>query len=294
MATILLVGAGGRMGAALAESYSAAHEIIPINRQALDLGNENAIRDAIAGLDFDVAINCAALTNVDYCETHREEAFAINAVAVSVIAKACQKKSARLIQISTDYVFDGEKQEGYVENDKAVPISVYGESKLAGEEAALEVSQDNLVIRVSWVFGPHRPSFVDMMLRRAANEENISAVGDKFSTPSYTADLGVMLSLYLNEIPAGGILHLSNGGGCSWCEYAQHALNIAREIGLPMKAKTVESIPLDSLTAFVAQRPRHTVMLTNRYTAETGKNPTPWQDAVREYVTQYGEIILRQ
>jgi dTDP-4-dehydrorhamnose reductase len=239
-----------------------------------------------------VVINCAALTNVDYCETHREESFAINADAVRVIAEETEKKSARLIHISTDYVLSGEQTTPYSETDPARPISVYGESKRAGELAALDVSPDNLAIRISWVFGPHRPSFIDAMLRRAKTEPEISAVDDKYSTPSYTLDLAQMLEPYLADIKAGGILHLCNGGSCSWREYAQHALDAAHAAGLPLMARTVSPIALDSLSAFVAKRPRHTRLSLDRFIRETGQQPRSWQEAVTDYVQTFGEKIL--
>ncbi|HEX8372377.1 MAG TPA: dTDP-4-dehydrorhamnose reductase [Chthoniobacterales bacterium] len=292
MARVVIIGSAGRLGAALVESYSAKHEVIAMDRHTLDLGYTVRLRNTLASTDFDVVINCAALTNVDYCETHREQSFAINSDAVGFIAEECAKKSARLIHISTDYVLSGEQTTPYEETISPQPISVYGESKRGGEKAALAVSEDNLVVRVSWVFGPHRPSFVDGMLRRAATEPTISAVFDKFSAPSYTLDLAEMLEPYLSEISAGGILHLCNSGWCSWQEYAQHALDVAHECGLPLQARTVDPIPLESLTAFVAKRPRHTLLSTARYTRETGKVPRPWQDAVAEYVRNFGPQIL--
>ncbi len=292
MARVLILGSGGRLGAALAENYATRHEVIALSRESIDLGHTIKLREKLAGLDFDVAVNCAALTNVDYCQTHREESFAINQDAVRVIAEECRKKSARLIHISTDYVFSGEQTTPHSETDPAEPISVYGESKRGGEMATLDVSPENLTVRVSWVFGPHRPSFIDAMLRRARTESEISAVDDKFSTPSYTLDLAGMLEPYLAEISAGGVLHLCNGGSCSWREYAQHALDVAHEIGLPLLATTVNRIELDSLSAFVAKRPRHTLLSTARYTRDTMKIPRPWQDAVAEYVRNFGAQIL--
>ncbi|HEY5751825.1 MAG TPA: dTDP-4-dehydrorhamnose reductase [Chthoniobacterales bacterium] len=293
MARILIIGSGGRLGGALKEIYSTRHKVIGLDRKALDFSDLKNVRRTIADQpEFDVAINCAALTNVDYCETHREEAFTVNAEAVRVAAEAVSERSAQLIHISTDYVFDGAKTGSYAETDEVTPISVYGESKRAGEIALLEVSPDHLAARVSWVFGPHRPSFVDMMLKRAATDEKVSAIADKDSTPSYTLDLAAMIEPFFIGVRAGGVLHLCNSGFCTWREYAQHALDVALAIGLPLKATHVDPIPLDSLKAFVARRPRNTVMSTARFTALTGQTPRPWQEAVREYVTTYGRRIV--
>ena len=166
--TIVVTGAGGRLGAALVRQWKAAKEdVIGLKRADLDLSRPEQMRDALESLDFGVLVNCAAQTNVDRCETHFDEAMRINAQAVGELAEICQEKGARCIHISTDYVFDGEKETPYTEEDQAQPISRYGESKLAGEFALLNVSSTNLVVRVSWVFGPDRPSFVDQVLQKA-------------------------------------------------------------------------------------------------------------------------------
>lgn len=292
MARIIITGAGGRLGAALSESWSAKHTVVGFNRQQLDFSQPESIRQKLESLDFDVLVNCAALTNVDYCETHETEAFAINADAVRSLGEIAVKKQARVLHISTDYVLSGTQENPYTEADPALPISVYGHSKRAGELALLETSENHLAVRVSWVFGPHRPSFIDAMLIRAVTEERISAIADKFSAPSYTLDLAHLLEPWLEEITTGGILHLCNSGFCSWQEYAAYALDVAHATGLPMRAKQVDPIPLASLKAFVAARPVHTRLSTARYTAETGILPRPWQEAVEEYVRTFGEKII--
>lgn len=293
MPRVLIIGSGGRLGGALEEIYSTRHEVIGLDRKALDFSDLGNVRKTVAAQPkFDVAINCAALTNVDYCETHPEEAFAINEEAVRVAAEAVAERGARLIHISTDYVFDGAKMGPYVETDEVTPISVYGESKRAGEIALLDVSPDHLAARVSWVFGPHRPSFIDMMLKRAVTEDKVAAIADKDSTPSYTFDLAAMIEPFITSVRSGGVLHLCNGGFCTWREYAQLALDVAHETGLPLKVTHVDPIPLDSMKAFVAKRPRNTVMSTARLTALTGYTPRPWQEAVREYVTTFGARIV--
>jgi len=190
---IVILGAGGRLGAALARNWSVTDEVLPFARADIDLAKPGAIDQALDGLSFDVLVNCAALTNVDYCETNEAEAMRINAGAVGEIGALCARKHARCVHISTDYVFDGEKREPYVETDPAIAISVYGESKLRGETALLEASDAHLAVRVSWVFGPDRPSFVDGILKRALESDVAEAIGDKWSAPTYTVDLAAML-----------------------------------------------------------------------------------------------------
>src|SRR5256714_1624687 len=225
---ILIIGSGGRLGATLVRAYTGKIDVVGLNHAQLELANPDQIRRKIGDLGFDIMINAAAFTNVDLCETEKETAFAINAEAPRVLAEICRDKNAKLIHISTDYVFDGQKRQPYVEDDAAKPISAYGESKRAGEKFVLQASDRHLVIRVSWVFGPDRPSFVDAMIKRAREEEKVEAIGDKFSTPTYTSDIAKMLTQFFDVDVPDGILHFANSGECSWQEYAQHALECCR------------------------------------------------------------------
>jgi dTDP-4-dehydrorhamnose reductase len=171
MKRLVVVGAGGRLGAALAREYANEFEVTGFNHAQLDLGKPEQLRATLGARDFDTLINTAAQTNVDRCETEVDEAFALNAEAPRLLAEICATKKARFIHISTDYVFDGEKREAYREEDEARPISVYGESKREGERRALAANDGALVVRVSWVFGPDRPSFVDWAINQARERE---------------------------------------------------------------------------------------------------------------------------
>ena len=281
---ILILGASGRLGAALTREYREKFEVTAFNHAQLDLANSNEIRAKIDKIDFDVLINAAAFTNVDLCESKRAEAFAINAEAPEILAEICSKKKAKLIHFSTDYVFDGEKREPYIETDPAKPISVYGESKRAGEENVLARKGGHLVVRVSWVFGPDRPSFVDAMIKRALEEERIDAVADKFSTPTYTSDIAGVLSQFFDLDAPGGVLHFANSGKCSWQEYAQHALDCCRALGISLKAKAVGALKLADMKNWIARRPVYSVLSTSKYTGLTGITPRPWRDAVSDYI----------
>src|SRR5205807_425863 len=265
------------------------------------------IREKLGGTDFDVLINAAAFTNVDLCETQPDQAFRINAEGPRVLAEICGEKGAKLIHFSTDYVFDGEKRAPYTEEDEANPISIYGESKLAGERNVLAAQnrpasrpegsrliqptgspssfnsssstldvpwvegaacrgqvRRHLVVRVSWVFGPDRPSFVDGMIKRAQENEKIDAIADKFSTPTYTHDVAKMLPQFFDRVQ-GGILHFANAGECSWEEYAQWALDCCHEAGLSLKARTVGALKLKDMSSWVARRPVYSVLSTENY-----------------------------
>ena len=286
---IVILGAGGRLGAALTREYREKFEVAAFNHAQLDLATPNQIQEKLSPLEFDLLINCAALTNVDLCESQRSQAFAINAEAPKVLAEICSDKKAKLIHFSTDYVFDGEKRKPYTETDAAKPISVYGESKRTGEENVLAVpigkqAASPTVVRVSWVFGPDRPSFIDSMIERARKEEKIDAIADKFSTPTYTSDIARMLTQFFDVDVPGGILHFANSGECSWQEYAQHALDCCRASGIPLKAKAVGALKLADMQNWVARRPVYSVLSTGKYAKLTGAIPRSWRDAVSDYI----------
>jgi dTDP-4-dehydrorhamnose reductase len=284
---IVIVGAGGRLGAALVREYARDFDAVGFNHAQLDLAGPEQLRSTLGALDFDALINAAAQTNVDRCETHQDEAFALNAEAPRVLAEICGARKARFIHISTDYVFDGEKREPYTEEDAARPISVYGESKREGERRALEANDRALIVRVSWVFGPDRPSFIDAMLKKARDEETISAVADKSATPTYTLDLAALLRPFLSDRNEGGLMHLTNGGECSWQEYAQWALDCCHAEGVPMKARQVGAASLADMKNFIAKRPVYSVLGTGKYQQATGETPRPWRDAVAAYVRDH-------
>ena len=283
---IAIIGANGRLGAALAREYASDFEVTSFERRQLDLSQLDRVRSALAATKFELLINCAALTNVDYCESHREEAFIVNAEAPCLLAEIANEKSAKLVHFSTDYVFDGKKDAPYTEEDMAVPLSVYGESKLEGERRVLEVSSQHLVVRLSWVFGPDKPSFIDQIIQRARENEVVTAVADKFSAPSYTIDVASWLRPAVDK-NANGILHLANNGGCSWQEWAQYAVDVCRNLGLPLKAQRVGAVSLADMKNFVARRPVHTVLSSAKFTALTGVQPRHWREAVAEYISAH-------
>jgi dTDP-4-dehydrorhamnose reductase len=284
---IVILGAGGRLGAALLREYQAKYDVAGFNHAQLDLQHVEGLRGKLSAMNFEVMINAAAFTNVDSCETERDRAFLINAEAPGVLAEVCKAKDAKLIHFSTDYVFDGEKRAPYTEEDQANPISLYGESKLTGEKNVLAAEDGHLVVRVSWVFGPDRPSFIDAMIKRAQQDEKIDAITDKFSTPTYTHDVARMLPQFFDRGIEGGILHFANAGKCSWQEYAQWALDCCEREKVALKAKRVGALKLAEMKNWVARRPVYSVLSTAKYTELTGTSPRAWRDAVADYITRF-------
>jgi dTDP-4-dehydrorhamnose reductase len=264
--------------------YSGKHDVVGIRRSDMCCENEDGIRNLLGGMDFDLLINPAALTQVDYCDDHIDEARAVNETAPRVMAEVCRDRGARMIHVSTDYVFDGIESGARVETDPTNPQSEYGRSKLAGENAVLDILPESLVIRTSWVFGRERGSFLDMIVQRACENDHVEAIEDKWSSPCYADDYAFLLEQLMAKPEISGLLHLCNSGGCSWKDYGQAALDAALDAGIPLKAKKVGGIAMDSLTAFIAPRPVHSAMATDKFVHLTGITPRHWKEAVDEYV----------
>ena len=284
---IVILGSGGRLGAALTREYQEKYDVAGVHHAQLDLASLDDVRRKLGAMNFDVLINAAAFTNVDACETERDRAFLINAEAPGILAEICNAKNAKLIHFSTDYVFDGEKRAPYTEKDQASPISFYGDSKLAGEKNVIAAENGHVVVRVSWVFGPDRPSFIDAMIKRAQKDGKIDAVADKFSTPTYTHDIAWMLPQFFDRGVEGGILHYANAGKCSWQEYAQWALDCCGDAGISLKARTVGALKLSDMTNWIARRPVYSVLSTVKYVELTGTAPRAWREAVADYITRF-------
>jgi dTDP-4-dehydrorhamnose reductase len=281
---VIVTGTGGRLGAAVARHLRDRHRVVAYDRRAVDLRCPEQIDDHFSALEFDAVIHCAALTQVDYAEQHPEEARAVNAAAPGRIAAHCARRGARMIHVSTDYVYDGTAPGLRRESDPALPLSVYGRTKLEGEQRVLEQSAHFIAARTSWVFGPDRPSFVDHIIARARKEPACAAVADKFSSPSYSADMAEQLERLLTA-PEGGIYNLSNDGSCTWQALGQAALDTVSALGWRLRCRTLDPLPLAEMKSFIAPRPVHTALDLNRLAAATGLRPRPWQDALTEYLT---------
>ena len=284
-----MVGKNGRLGAALCRALADTYEVLAYGRAELDL--TKPVGEQLRDAKFDLLINAAAATNVDWCERHQEAADQINGHAVAELGAISAERGVRCIHVSTDYVFDGLARRPYTEEDPAIPISVYGRSKLLGEELLLQTAPDHLAIRVSWVFGPDKPSFVDWALEQALTRETLSAIDDKVSSPTYTLDFVRWVRPLLFDLPMGGILHLCNPGGCTWREYAQWAIDVAREKGILFRTHEVQPIKLESMSAFVARRPIYTVLATEKFSKTAGLSTRPWKAAVRDFVqTKFSQM----
>jgi dTDP-4-dehydrorhamnose reductase len=283
---VLILGANGRLGRALVRLYqSGPLQVTAWTRQDLDLTQPSSIASSLDQAAFDVLINAAGLTSVDGCETRREEARLTNAEAPGALASYCARHQRRLLHISSDYVFSGSQPGLRRESDPTGPCNHYGQTKLDGEHAVLQTCPSAIVARVSWLFGPDKDSFPDMILRTAQASTEVSAVNDKWSSPSYADDLASWLQTLILDHPGfSGLLHLCNRGAPSWQEYGQGTLEIAARLGLPLRTQTVTGHSMHGFAAFQAARPPHTALDTTRFQSLTGITPRSWQAALEAYL----------
>jgi dTDP-4-dehydrorhamnose reductase len=237
--TIHVVGAGGMLGQDVLRAAGA--DAVALTRADLDVTDSPAVREALAGAE--VVINCAAYTDVDGAETDPGAAHAVNADGARNVAEA----AARVIYVSTDYVFDGSKTGPYVESDATGPLSEYGRSKLAGERETLTASPHSLVVRSSWLFGAGGGNFVDTMLRLAAERDELEVVDDQLGCPTFTGHLAeALVTLARGEVrladgrSAHGVLHVAGSGSCSWFEFAREIFDSAGVEAQLRPCKTAE------------------------------------------------------
>lgn len=284
---ILILGGRGRLASALARSWGARHRVTSLTRAEVDVSDLAALRSVLAQHSFDVLVNGTGMTNVDDCESLRDEAHTVNALAPRVMAASAREKGARFIHFSTDYVFDGAVRGIRTEEDPVRPLSWYGQTKRDGELAVLADSPAHLAVRVSWVFGPDKPSFVDMLIERALKSDQVAAIADKFSSPTFACDVAGWMEPFFEPTMPGGIYHACNAGGCSWRDYGEYALQCASAAGLPLLTTRVDAISLADMKAFKAPRPVHTILSTEKLTRATGLIPRPWQEAVRAYIESH-------
>jgi dTDP-4-dehydrorhamnose reductase len=289
---ILVLGSKGRLGSSLLGSLASKHDVIGFGRHDLNLlWDPERIKTSLREVSFDVLINAAGDTSVDHSETREKDSLAANAVGPEAAAQVCQDRGAKMYQISTDYVFGGDGDAPLSEEDPTHPVQVYGTTKLTGERKVLAACPSALVTRISWLFGGNKNSFPDRILEMALSDTAVSAVADKWSSPTSVEDLVGWLTFLIEERPlAEGHIHLCNSGSCCWQEYGQYALDVAAELGLPLKSLNVEPIGLKDVTNFVAARPRYTVLNTHRFQETTGIIPRHWRQALRDYIlTRYSK-----
>ena len=273
---ILITGSNGMLGHDLQEVLKDKHELLLTTSKTLDITDKDKTIGFIVENKPDIVINSAAYTDVDGCETNQDLAYAVNGEGVRNLALACKEVDCPLVHVSTDYVFAGTARDPIDEDGEIGPISVYGKSKLKGEEAILEILDKYFILRTAWLYGINGKNFPKTMLELAKNHSEITVVYDEVGTPTYTPDLAYGIS-QLIETDFYGIYHLTNSGSCSWCEFAKYIFEIAQ--------KDVKVIPVTaSEFSRPAPRPSYSV-LKNKKWVENGFKPLrDYKEAIKEYI----------
>ncbi len=285
---ILLTGKDGQLGQELQPLLASLGEVISVGRQELDLAQPDAILQKVENIQPDVIVNAAAYTAVDKAESEPELAIAINSTAPGMLAKAAQALNARLIHVSTDYVFDGSQSHPYVTEDATQPLGVYGESKLAGETAIQATDANFAILRTAWVYGVGgKGNFVKTMLRLGKEREELRVVSDQVGSPTWTGDIAqaiVQLIPQLNSETVG-IYHYTNSGVTSWYDFAIAIFEEAEKLGFPLKIKKVAPITTAEYPT-PASRPHYSVLNTQKLSALLGIYPPHWRQSLRKMLTE--------
>ncbi len=280
---IALLGAKGMLAQAVKERCPGSYIVHGFDLPEFDMTDRGHVLLALAALEPDVIINCAAFTQVDACEIQEELATAVNGTAVGFLAAAAKEIGATLVHISTDYVFDGKKQHPYLESDAVAPQSAYGRSKLAGEQTIVQAGLERyFIIRTSWLYGPGGNNFVETMLRLAQEREELRVVSDQMGSPTHTLDLADAIFRLL-ESARFGLYHFSNSGECSWHEFAASIVEQGSRNGLSLKVKTVTPIGTDDYP-LPAKRPAYSVFSKEKYRAATGAKVPDWREGLKSYL----------
>jgi len=272
----MILGASGLLGKALMREWS-GDEVVGLGSRDVDIRNADKVREVVEEVRPDWIVLAAAYTNVDECETHPELAFAVNRDGPVNVARAAERTGAKLLFLSSDYVFDGKNTSPYETGDVRNPQSVYGRSKAEAEVRLLEVLPECCIARTSWLFGTGGKCFPDTILKMAASRPSLDVVSDQRGCPTYSVDLSLAI-VELCRNHASGIVHVTNAGECSWFEFARE---IVKGAGLATEVRPVSSQQM----ARPAPRPAYSV-LSSHSLQQYGVTLPTWQDALTRYLQE--------
>ncbi|MCK9614334.1 MAG: dTDP-4-dehydrorhamnose reductase [Candidatus Omnitrophica bacterium] len=279
---ILVTGSRGMLGATLLPLLK-NYDTLGIDKGNCDITNKSSLAKTIGNLKFDVVVHCAAYTDVDGAEGKTGSAFLVNEEGTRNVIESINNKDCFFIYISTDYVFDGNKKTAYTEEDIVNPLSIYGKSKLAGENLVAGLNK-YIIIRTSWLFGPNGKNFISTVLRLAKEKETIEVAGDQIGSPTYTLDLAKAISdiinIYFTKGITSGIYNITNTGFCSWAELARY---IIKEAGFKTHVAEIKSKELKR----AAQRPKNSMLSKEKFKGLSGYYLPTWQKAVQHYLKNY-------
>lgn len=298
---ILLLGKDGQVGTSLQPRLTKLGDVTAYNRTTCDLSNAGQLRNVIRAIHPDLIVNAAAYTAVDKAETDAALCYRINAEAPAILAEEAKALGAWLIHYSTDYVFDGTKATDYVENDPPSPLSVYGRSKLAGDDAITSTLPDHSILRISWVYGAVGRNFAKTILKLASERDELRIVADQFGAPT-SADLiadttAEIIARYLaspnheDAAPARGVFNLAPSGRTSWHHYAVELVREAKRQGWPLKLSEDKIIPISTEDyPTPAARPRNSLLDTTKLRHLLGSGLPQWQTPLRGFIAQLHDV----
>jgi dTDP-4-dehydrorhamnose reductase len=294
MTKILLIGITGQVGQELQETLPTIGEVIKVGRQELDLSQSDSIHESIAQIKPDVIVNAAAYTAVDKSESESDLAMAINANAPKAIALAAQDIGAKVLHISTDYVFNGKNHTPYLESDPTDPLGVYGKSKLLGETAVQEHCDRHLIVRTAWVYGSRgHGNFVKTMLRLGAERTELKVVADQIGSPSWSYDIAVAITQLIGKSATdesiNGIYHFTNSGVASWYDLAVATFAEAKQLGFPLKIEQVFPITSAEFPT-PTQRPAYSVLSKAKITTALEIHPPYWRDSLIKMLSEWSVL----
>lgn len=285
-ADILLTGGGGQVGTEVRRLAPADWRIAAPGRDTLDMSDPASIAAAVGSQPWNAIINTAAYTAVDKAESDVVAAWKVNALGPAALAAALAGAATPLVHLSTDYVFDGQKDGAYVESDPVAPMSVYGASKEGGEQAVRTAHPRHVILRTAWVVSPHGGNFVKTMLRLARERPGLRVVDDQYGCPTSATDIAQAVIVIVNRLMQDadaptGTYHFVNGGEASWCAFAKSIFAAAALQGWP--SPTVEAISTADYPT-PARRPANSRLSTSKLHADFGVSPRPWRVATEEVV----------
>jgi dTDP-4-dehydrorhamnose reductase len=286
---LALIGVNGMLARKVRELAPSHYEVVGFDLPDFDLTDREQVLAEITRLQPAVIVNCAAFTNVDACEVEEELATRVNGAGPGYLAAAAQAVGAVLVHISTDYVFAGDKGTPYFETDPTGPLSAYGRSKLAGEDAIMASGLLRyFILRTSWLYGPGGKNFVETMLRLAADRDELRVVADQIGSPTYTGDLAQAIYHLLavaDRSDVYGIYHLANLGECSWYDFAAEIIRESRQQGEVLRAKQVVPIATSDYP-LPAPRPAYSVFSKEKYLSATGATLPHWRESLQYYLLE--------
>jgi dTDP-4-dehydrorhamnose reductase len=273
---LLTTGSHGLLGTNILPILERSFDVTPYDIEEWDITDKEAGERIVKDVRPDIILNLAAYTNVDDCEDCLSLADRVNAEGAGIVAQLCNAYNIKFVHISTDYVFDGEKDSPYTEDDEPNPASVYGLSKLSGERKVLAGCPDATIIRTQWLYGHGGMNFITKITQIAKERGVAEVVNDQRGCPTYTKDLAEPIRLLI-EKNRSGIYHVANGGSCTWFEFAQE---IFSSLHMDVALRPITSEQLNRK----AKRPRYSVFDCSKLARDTGHHMKAWQDALHDYL----------